>query len=68
MLPTHHLKKGDNVTVPIPDVDKGCTELRNVMAIVLNKTDDNLYKLGTENGVLSALYCRSQLQATKENF
>lgn len=49
---------GDNVTVPIPDVDKGRGDLRNIIGIVLQVTDDGLYKIGTKHGVLQSFYVR----------
>lgn len=49
---------GDNVTIPIPDVDKGRCDLRNIIGVILQKTDEGLYKIGTKHGVLQKLYCR----------
>lgn len=51
-------KVGDNVTVPIPDVDRGRGDLRNVIGVVLEINDDGLYKIGTKHGILQKLYCR----------
>lgn len=51
-------KVGDNVTVPIPNVDKGRGELRNIIGIVLQVNDDGLYKIVTKHGVLQSLYTR----------
>lgn len=49
---------GDNVTIPVPDVDKAKTDLRNVMGIILKKNEDDLYTIGTKYGTLNKLYCR----------
>lgn len=49
---------GDNVTMPIPDVDKGRGELRNIIGIILQVTDDGLYKIGTKHGILQNFYAR----------
>lgn len=49
---------GDNVTIPIPDVDKGKGDLRNIIGVILQKNDEGLYKVGTKHGVLQKLYCR----------
>lgn len=49
---------GANVIIRIPDVDKGKTDLPNLLGVVLDKTDQDLYKVGTKDGVLDKLYCR----------
>ena len=40
-------KEGDNVMVPIPDVDRGRAEFRNVAGVVTNVDDDGGYRIGT---------------------
>ena len=35
---------GQNVTVPIPDADKGKGDLRNIIAVVLSKKEDGMHK------------------------
>lgn len=47
---------GDNITIPIPDVDKAKGEL--IIGVVLQVNDDGFYKIGTKHGVLQKLYCR----------
>lgn len=59
---------GQNVTVPIPDVDKGKGDLRNIIAVVLNRSEDELYKLGTRDGILKKLYSRSEFDVCKQLF
>ncbi len=49
---------GKNVTVSIPNVDRGRIDLRNIMAVVLERFDNN-YKLGTTNGIISSLFPNS---------
>ncbi|KAF2887469.1 hypothetical protein ILUMI_18704, partial [Ignelater luminosus] len=49
---------GDNVTIPIPDVDKGKGDLRNIIGVILQTNDEGFYKVGTKHGVLEKLYCR----------
>lgn len=49
---------GDNVTIPIPDVDKAKGDLRNIIGVVLEKNDTGFYKIATKHGVLNKLYCR----------
>ncbi|XP_045446899.1 uncharacterized protein LOC123655106 [Melitaea cinxia] len=33
---------GDNVTIPIPDVDKGKGDLRNIIGVILQKNDETI--------------------------
>lgn len=49
---------GVNVMIRILDVDKSKTDLPNIMGIVLEKTEHDLYRIGTENGILDKLYYR----------
>ncbi|GBP68827.1 Ionotropic receptor 25a [Eumeta japonica] len=50
---------GDNMTtIPIPDVDKGKGDLRNIIGVILQKNDEGFYKVGTKHGILQKLYYR----------
>lgn len=51
-------KLGDNITIPVPDVDKAKGDFRNVIGVVLQVTEDGFYKIGTKYGILQKLYCR----------
>ncbi|XP_061724387.1 uncharacterized protein LOC133530493 [Cydia pomonella] len=62
------LKVGDNLIIPIPDVDKGKADLRNVIGVVLEVTSEQLYKIGTKSGILNKLYCRSEFDGCEEKF
>ncbi|XP_071052387.1 uncharacterized protein [Onthophagus taurus] len=57
---------GSTVRVKIPDVDRGRGDPRSVLAVVLEVTDDNYYKLGTRNGIINQLYARSQFSVCDE--
>ena len=59
---------GGNVKVPIPGVDRGRTERRNVLGVVMDRTRDGFYKIGTKTGVLKSLYARSQIGKVTQNF
>ncbi|XP_023212590.1 KRAB-A domain-containing protein 2-like, partial [Centruroides sculpturatus] len=61
-------KVGDNVTVPIPDVDRGRGDLRNVIGVVLEINNDGLYKIGTKHGILQTLYCRTEFDICTQKF
>ena len=56
----------DTVLVPIPIVDKAKLEASNLLAIVLEKTDCDAFKLGTRSGILEGLFHRNMFQVTKE--
>lgn len=49
-----------NVIVPIPDVDRGRADPRNIMGVVLLE-NNGFYQIGTGAGILSRLYVRSEL-------
>ena len=49
---------GGNVILPIPDVDRAKANLRNLVGVVLGRNEDDLYKIGTKEGVVNKLYCR----------
>ena len=58
---------GENVLIPIPDVDRARTDLRNVIAIVM-ENNNGFYKLGTPHGILNSLYSRSQFTPCTADF
>jgi len=59
---------GDSVRVQVPSVDRNKTDARSVIACVMEKTDDNFYRLGTRTGVLKAMYVRSQFSLCHGKF
>ncbi|CAG9813303.1 unnamed protein product [Phaedon cochleariae] len=52
----------------IPDVDRGRTDPRNVLAIVVGIEDSDFYKLANKNGTLKQLFTRNQFAICKEKF
>lgn len=48
--------EGTTIPVPVPDVDKGRGDSKNVLAAVVDATKHGFYKLGTTNGLLKQLY------------
>ncbi|XP_045456891.1 uncharacterized protein LOC123666917 [Melitaea cinxia] len=40
---------GDNVTIPIPDVDKGKGDLRNIIGVILQKNDESILQVADVN-------------------
>ncbi|XP_039303442.1 KRAB-A domain-containing protein 2-like [Solenopsis invicta] len=59
---------GANIIIPIPDVDRGKADLRNLIGIVLERNEDGLYKIGTKDGILNKLYCRSEFDISPQIF
>ncbi|XP_026467840.1 KRAB-A domain-containing protein 2-like [Ctenocephalides felis] len=60
---------GDNVRVSIPDIDRGKTDPKNLICIVLSKDNNiDLYKLGAEEGVLKQAYSRNEFVVCEQQF
>ncbi len=57
---------GDNVTVPVSELDRGRADHRNIMTVIVS-VDDRGYRLGTKSGVLKTLYLRSMFQLCTDN-
>ena len=57
---------GENVLVPIPEVDRGRTDFRNVLGVIMMVGPDG-YTIGTQSGLLKQKYVRSQFQPTIGN-
>ncbi|XP_037779415.1 SCAN domain-containing protein 3-like [Penaeus monodon] len=52
---------GDNVAVPIPAVDRGRGDPRNILGVIVNRDLDNdQYKIAVKSGVLKGQYSRNQ--------
>ena len=56
---------GNSVRIQVPDVDRGRTNRRNVLAVV-GIEDSDFYKLANKNSTLKQLYTRNQLVISKE--
>ncbi|CAG4991245.1 unnamed protein product [Parnassius apollo] len=50
-----------SVRIAVLEVDRGRGDARNIIGVVLAKTDDELYQIGTNNGMIKQLYSRSQI-------
>lgn len=57
------LNVGDGVVVPVPDVDRGRSDFRNIPAVVTEKKN-GMYTLGTKEGSLKQSYSRNQIIPT----
>ena len=49
---------GDNVAIPIPMVDKGRGDARNILGVVVDRDENDLYKIAVKAGILSTRYSR----------
>ena len=58
---------GTNVLIPIPNVDRGKGDPRNVLVVVINK-DELGYKLGTKSGTLRGLYTGNQFELSDRKY
>ena len=50
---------GDNVTVPVPLVDRGSGDPRNLMGVIIDREANDLYRIATRAGVLQGKYSRN---------
>ena len=56
------LKKGDNVVIPIPAVDRGPTDPRNIKGVVTQVNDHGGYNVGTKVGLIEGYLSRNQIE------
>jgi hypothetical protein len=47
-----------NVILPIPDINRAKEDLRNVMGVVLERSVDGQYRIGTKEGLVNKVYLR----------
>ena len=51
---------GDNVAVPIPMVDRGRGDPRNILGVILDHNENDLYRIAVKEGVLKTKYTRTE--------
>ena len=51
---------GDNVTIPIPLVDRRKGDPRNVIGVILDCNENDMYRIAVKEGILKERYSRSQ--------
>ena len=51
---------GDNVTVAIPNVDRGRTDPTNLIGIIIKKDSNEMYQIAVKSGVLEGKFARNQ--------
>ncbi|CAC5422177.1 unnamed protein product [Mytilus coruscus] len=52
----------DNVIIPVPSVDRGPTDERNIKGVVVNVNEHDGYKIGTKDGQIKGYFSRNQVQ------
>ena len=53
-------KVGENVTIPVPLVDRGRGNSRNIMGVILDRDENDLYRISVKGGILNGKYSRNQ--------
>lgn len=53
-------KVGDNVAIPIPAVDRGRGDPRNLLGVVVDRDDHMMHIIATSKGTLKGKYSRNQ--------
>jgi hypothetical protein len=51
---------GDNVAVPIPMVDRGRGDPRNIIGVIVDRDEHDMYRIAVKAGILSTKYSRNQ--------
>ncbi|KAI6657162.1 hypothetical protein LOD99_15948 [Oopsacas minuta] len=51
---------GDNVIIPIPLVDRGRGDPRNIMCVILKRNENDMYRIAVRAGILKGSYSRNQ--------
>ncbi|KAF2887644.1 hypothetical protein ILUMI_18529, partial [Ignelater luminosus] len=59
---------GDNVTIPIPDVDKGKGDLRNIIGVILQTNDEEMQQLDRQTRKLLTMYKLHHPKADTDRF
>ena len=53
--------KGDTVAVPVPMVDRGRGDARNILGVIVNRErDTDIYTIAVKSGVLKGGYSRNK--------
>ena len=61
-----HGHPGDNVAVPLPLVDRGRGDPRNILGVILDCNENNMYPICFKSGILESKYkyARTSMPAT----
>ena len=53
---------GDNVAVPIPLVDRGRGDARNILGVIVDRDENDLYTIAVKSGIIKTKYSRNQFE------
>ena len=53
-------QRGDSVFIPIPPVDRGRGDPRNILGVVLDRSVSDIYTIATKSGILKGCYSRNE--------
>ena len=53
------VETGDKVAIPIPRVDMGRGDSRNILGVILNRSEQNMYRIAVKSGILNTKYSRN---------
>jgi hypothetical protein len=59
---------GQNVRIKVPHIDRAKMDLKSIIAVITDISDEKFYELSTKLGKLKALYTRNQFTLCKQNF
>ena len=51
---------GDNVTIPIPIVDRGRGDPRNMLGVIVDRDSNDMYRIAVRTGLHTGKYSRNQ--------
>ena len=49
---------GDNIIIPIPLVDRGRGDPRNIMGVILDRNENDMHRIAVRAGILKGSYSR----------
>ena len=59
------LEVGDNATLKVPEFDRGPSDSRNLLVVVLQR-DEDLYQVGCREGRITTWYTAADMDPVKE--
>ncbi|XP_068235556.1 uncharacterized protein [Palaemon carinicauda] len=62
-----HLQEGDNATLKVPEFDRGPSDSRNLLVVVLQR-DEDLYEVGCREGRITTRSTAADMDPVKEKF
>lgn len=51
---------GNNVAIPIPTVDRGRGDPRNILGVIVDHNENYLYRIAVEDAILKNMYSRNE--------